>query len=158
MSVLNVVKYPNELLHQKSEKVEVFDKKLTKLIGDMFDTMSAFNGIGLAAVQIGVLKQIIVIDIDYEGQVFKSEIINPKIISFSPEQTIMTEGCLSVVDRRCDVMRPKEVEVEYYTIDRQKHTIKVDGLLAKCFQHEIDHLNGVVILDREVKNNNINNQ
>ena len=151
MAVLNVVKYPNKLLHEKSSDVAVFDKKLKKLISNMFDTMYEFNGIGLAAVQVGVLQKVIVIDIDQDGQVFKSEVINPKILSFSQEQTIMEEGCLSVSGRTCRVKRPKQVCVEYYTIDKKKHIIEVDGLIAKCFQHEIDHLNGIVIVDREVQ-------
>ena len=83
MTILNIVKYPNELLHQKSEPVKVFDKRLKKLVNDMFETMHKYDGIGLAAVQVGVLQNIIVIDIDHENQKFKSEIINPKIISFS---------------------------------------------------------------------------
>ena len=151
MTILNVVKYPDELLHKKSDDVRVFNKKLAKLISNMFDTMYKFNGIGLAAVQVGILQKVIVIDIDHEEQKFKSEIINPKIISFSQEQSIMEEGCLSVPDKICEVLRPSKVEVEYFTVDGEKHVINADGLLAKCFQHEIDHLNGVIIVDKEIQ-------
>ena len=151
MTILNIVKYPNKLLHQKSEPVKVFDKRLKKLVNDMFKTMYKYDGIGLAAVQVGVLQNIIVIDIDHENQKFKSEVINPKIISFSSEQSIMKEGCLSVANRQCDVLRPNKVVVEYFTLDKNKHTIEADGLLAKCFQHEIDHTNGITIVDKEIK-------
>ena len=149
MTILNIVKYPNELLHQKSEPVKVFDKRLKKLVADMFETMYKNDGIGLAAVQVGVLQDVIVIDVNHEDIVFKSEIINPKIISFSSERSTMAEGCLSVAGRQCNVVRPTEVEVEYYTLDGKKHNIEAKGLLAKCFQHEIDHTNGITIVDRE---------
>ena len=149
MAVMNVIKYPNELLHQVSSKVEVFDKALKKLIKDMFDTMYKNGGIGLAGVQVGVLKQIIVIDVEGEDVKFKSEVINPKIVSFSSETSVMEEGCLSVNNRTCKVSRPVEVVVEYQTADGEKHTIDAKGLLAKCFQHEIDHLKGITIIDRE---------
>lgn len=151
MTILNIVKYPNELLHQKSEPVKIFDKRLKKLVNDMFETMYKYNGIGLAAVQVGILQNIVVIDIDHENQKFKSEIINPKIISFSSEQSVMKEGCLSVADRQCNVLRPNKIVVEYFTLDENKHTVEADGLLAKCFQHEIDHTNGITIVDKEIK-------
>ncbi len=149
MSVLNVVKYPNELLNRTSEDIKVFDKALKKLINDMFETMYKNDGIGLAGVQVGVLKNIIVIDIDNEDIKFKSEVINPKIVSFSSEKSIMEEGCLSVNGRTCKINRPNEVVVEYQTADGEKHKIEAKGLLAKCFQHEIDHLHGITIVDRE---------
>ena len=149
MALMNVVKLPNELLHKISSEVDVFDKSLKKLVDDMFETMYKNNGIGLAGVQVGILKQIIVIDIDNEGEVFKSEVINPKIVSFSTEMSVMEEGCLSVSDRTCKVNRPVEVVVEYQTADGEKHTIEAKGLIAKCLQHEIDHLKGITIIDRE---------
>ena len=149
MSILNIVKYPNELLHKKSEDVLVFDKKLKKLIKDMFETMYKYDGIGLAGVQVGVLKNIIVIDIDHEDIKFKSEVINPKIISFSSDKSVMEEGCLSVSNKTCKVERPNEIEVEFQKLDGEIVKMKAEGLLAKCFQHEIDHLNGITIIDRE---------
>ncbi len=151
MSILKIVKYPNKLLQQKSEIVSIFDGKLKKLINDMFDTMNACNGIGLAGVQIGVLKRILVIDIDNEEQKFKSEVINPKILSFSNDQSIMEEGCLSVVDSTYNVERPNRITVEFTKFDGSKTKIDACGLLAKCFQHEIDHLNGITIVDRGTK-------
>ena len=153
MAILNIVKYPDELLHKKSKDVKDFDKKLKDFVSDMFETMKEFGGIGLAAVQVGVLKKVIVIDIDMcdenNKQQFKSEIINPKIIKYSEDKSIMTEGCLSVYNRVCDVERPNKITVEYYTLDGKKHIIEANGLLAKCFQHEIDHTNGITIVDRE---------
>lgn len=146
MAVRTVVKSPNPLLQQKSSEIEVIDKSIKQLVDDMFDTMREKKGIGLAGVQIGVLKRIIVIEINEIG--FKSELINPKIISFSSKKTVMTEGCLSVPDGIYSVERPEEVEVEYFTANREKHRIKADGLLAKCLQHEIDHLDGITIIDR----------
>lgn len=146
MAVRTVIKSPNPLLKQKSSEIEVIDKGIKQLVKDMFDTMKEKNGIGLAGVQIGVLKRIIVVEINEIG--FKSELINPKIVSFSNKKTVMTEGCLSVPDRTYAVERPEEVEVEYFTVDKEKHKIKADGLLAKCLQHEIDHLNGITIIDR----------
>ena len=160
MAILNIVKYPNELLHKKSKDVENFDEKLKDLVSDMFKTMKKFNGIGLAAVQVGILKKVIVIDVDdadtdicldgnCKKQQFKSEIINPKITSYSEDKSVMTEGCLSVDNRVCNVERPNKITVEYYTLDGKKHTVEASGLLAKCFQHEIDHINGITIIDRE---------
>jgi len=151
MKILNIVKYPNPLLSQKSEPITDFDKNLNKLIINMFNTMYKFGGIGLAGVQVGILKKIIVIDIEHKDEKFKSEIINPKIISFSSKTSVMTEGCLSVENKRYDVQRPDEVCVEYYTCDGEKHIIEAKGLLAKCFQHEIDHTNGITIVDRGVE-------
>ena len=148
MAELDLVKYPDELLHKKSTNVDVFDDKLKKIVTDMFDTMRNNNGIGLAGVQVGILKRIIVIEIIHEDIDFSSEIINPKIVSFSQNKSIMNEGCLSVSNKTYDVERPEEVEVEYQTCDGQWHKIYAKGLLAKCFQHEIDHLNGITIVDR----------
>ena len=148
MTELTLIKYPDELLHKKSTNVEVFDDKLREIVKDMFDTMRGNHGIGLAGVQVGILKKIIVIEIIYQDINFSSEIINPKILSFSQNKSIMTEGCLSVDSQTYDVERPEEVEVEYQTCDGQWHKINAKGLLAKCFQHEIDHLNGITIVDR----------
>jgi len=148
MSLLKIVKYPDELLHKKSEEVKEFDKNLRKLVRNMFETMYENDGIGLAGVQVGVLKRILVIHIDTDDIQFKSEVINPKIISFSKDQSIMCEGCLSVVGEMYDVLRPNEVVVEFQKVDGKTYRVEAKGLLAKCFQHEIDHLNGITIVDR----------
>ena len=146
MAVRDVIKVPNPLLHQKSEEIRIIDKNIKKLAKDMYDTMKAKNGIGLAGVQIGILKRIIVIEI--EDLDVNLTLINPKIISFSTTQTEMTEGCLSVPDQMCKVLRPDKVVVEYTDLKNKKQKIEAEGLLAKCLQHEIDHLNGITILDK----------
>ena len=148
MAIRNIVKYPNKMLQEVSVEVKYIDKKIKKLVDDMFETMYKNNGIGLAAVQIGVLKRVVVIDIENEG---KFVLINPKIVSFSENKTIMQEGCLSVPDGQYSVERPERVVVEYTDLDGKVNKIETGGLLSKCFQHEIDHLNGHTIVDRGVK-------
>lgn len=146
MAVRDVIKVPNPLLHQKSEEIQIIDKNIKKLARDMYDTMKAKNGIGLAGVQIGILKRIVVIEI--EELDVKLTLINPKVVSFSNTQTEMDEGCLSVPNQTCKVLRPDKVVVEYTDLKSKKQHIEADGLLAKCLQHEIDHLNGITILDK----------
>ena len=148
MSIRNIVKYPNKMLHEVSVEVKYIDKKIKKLVDDMFETMYQNNGIGLAAVQVGVLKRVIVIDIENEG---KFALINPKIIGFSENKTIMKEGCLSVPDGQYSVERPEKVIVAYTDLDGTENKIEAGGLLSKCLQHEIDHLNGYTIVDRGIK-------
>jgi peptide deformylase len=148
MSILHIVKYPDELLHEKSKDIKYFDKKLENLVSNMFETMYKFDGIGLAAVQIGILKNVIVIDIDKDKQQFKSEVINPKIISFSQDTSEMNEGCLSVKKKTFSIKRPNKIIVEFFKLDGKQYKIEADGLLSKCFQHEIDHTNGITIVDR----------
>lgn len=151
MAIRNVIKYPNKLLQETSIEVKYIDKKIKKLVEDMFDTMYENNGIGLAAVQIGVLKRVVVIDIENDG---KFALINPKIVGYSENKTTMQEGCLSVPNGYYSVERPEEVIVEYTGLDGENNRIEASGLLSKCLQHEIDHLNGYTIVDRGVKNEN----
>lgn len=151
MAIRNVIKYPNKLLQETSIEVKYIDKKIKKLVEDMFDTMYENNGIGLAAVQIGVLKRVVVIDIENEG---KFALINPKIVGCSENKTTMQEGCLSVPNGYYSVERPEEVIVEYTGLDGENNRIEASGLLSKCLQHEIDHLNGHTIVDRGVKSEN----
>ena len=146
MAVRDVIKVPNPLLHQKSEEIQIIDKNIKKLARDMYDTMKAKNGIGLAGVQIGILKRIVVIEI--EELDVKLTLMNPKVVSFANTQTEMEEGCLSVPNQTCKVLRPDKVVVEYTDLKSKKQHIEADGLLAKCLQHEIDHLNGITILDK----------
>lgn len=146
MSILNIIHYPHKLLATKSDEVMIVNKSVKKLISDMYDTMKKNNGIGLAAVQVGVLKRIVVIEIEDLG--IKLELINPKIVDFSANKTEMEEGCLSVPKRSYRVSRPEKVSVEYIDIKGKQQRIEADGLLSKCLQHEIDHLNGITIVDR----------
>ena len=136
------------LLRKKSRPVEVIDDKIKQLIDDMYETMKkADDGIGIAAPQVGVLKRIIVIDLGEEGdgQVYK--LINPVILKQKGEQ-LCREGCLSVPGMTGDVVRPKEVVVEALNENGEKIKIKAKDLLAVCLSHEIDHLEGILFIDK----------
>jgi len=136
----------DEILRKKSRKVEKIDDRLITLLDDMVETMYENEGIGLAAVQVGVLKRAIVMDIG-EGPV---KILNPKIIEISGEQ-VFTEGCLSVPEVNGDVLRPEKVMLEYLSVDGNTETMEAEGLKAVCLCHEIDHLNGVLFIDKIIK-------
>ncbi len=147
MSILNIVCVPNEILSKKSEEVLIIDKSIKKIVKNMYETMKKHNGIGLAAVQVGILKRIVVIEIED----IKLDLINPRIISFSEKKTPMVEGCLSVPKNTYEVERPESVVVEYTDLNNIKQVIEATGLLSKCLQHEIDHLNGITIINRGIK-------
>lgn len=136
----------DEILRKKSKKIEKIDDRLITLLDDMVETMYENDGIGLAAVQVGVLKRAIVMDIG-EGPV---KIINPRIIENSGEQ-VFTEGCLSVPEVNGDVLRPEKVTMEYMTVEGKTETMVAEGLKAVCLCHEIDHLNGVLFIDKIIK-------
>ena len=144
MGLRNIRKEGDELLKKKSKEVEVIDDKIKELIKDMIDTMHEYDGVGLAAVQVGILKNIIVIDLYNEKPILK--LINPKIIKTKGEQEV-EEGCLSFPNKYVKVIRPAEVTVE--ALDENGKKIKVTGteLLAQALSHEMDHLNGVVLTD-----------
>ena len=144
---LKIVKVPDKLLKQKSVEIKTVDNKIKNLIDDMIETMYADNGIGLSAVQIGQLLKLVVVDIKDKEDKNPLVFINPKIIKSSKEKKLMEEGCLSVPGQRAEVLRNLSVEIEYNDIDMSKKTLKADGLLAHCLQHEIDHTNGIVYLD-----------
>ncbi len=146
---LDLVKVPNELLKQKSEKVDKVDDKLKKFIDDMFETMYKDNGIGLAAVQVGKLLRIVVVDIRDRDQEKNNPMvfINPEVTWFSDEKELMKEGCLSVPGQSAEVLRSLSIEVKYNDIDMNEKTLRIDGDLAHCLQHEIDHTNGIVYID-----------
>ncbi len=146
MAIRTIREEGDEILKKVSRPVEEIDEKLQMLIDDMIETMHKFNGVGLAAVQVGVLKRVVVIHIDYE----KEEpliLINPKIMKQKGEQ-VVEEGCLSFPNKFAKVVRPQEVTIE--ALDRNGNTIKVTGkeLLAQAISHEIDHLNGEVFMDK----------
>ena len=144
MGMRNVRQEGDEILKKKSKDVEVIDDKIKELIKDMIDTMHAFDGVGLAAVQVGILKNIIVIDLYDEKPILK--LINPVIIKAKGKQEV-EEGCLSFPNKYVKVIRPDEVTVE--AIDENGKTIRVTGtgLLAQAISHEMDHLNGIVLTD-----------
>ena len=135
----------DEILRKKSKEVEKIDEKIQTLIDDMIETMYKYNGVGLSAVQVGVLKRVVVIDIeDGEGaRVF----INPKITKTKGEHEV-EEGCLSFPNQYAKVIRPKELTVEALDREGKKFTLKAKDLLAQAIAHEVDHLEGIVFTDR----------
>lgn len=150
MSTLPVYLYGNEVLKKKAKHVSELTDGEIKLIQDMFDTMHHANGIGLAANQIGELKQILVVDIsDMEaGKGTKPlVVINPEIIAESDDETEYEEGCLSIPDVREKVWRPDKITLKYNDANMKEIVLDAEGLLARVLQHEIDHLNGILFLD-----------
>ena len=148
MSVKPILTEPNKLLRQISKPVESVSDDERRLMDDMLDTMYAAPGIGLAAIQIGVPKRIIVMDISRDED--KKEpryFVNPIIKNKNNETSKYEEGCLSVPDQFAEIERPNECEVEYLDYNGKKKLLKADGLLATCIQHEIDHLEGVLFID-----------
>ena len=145
MAIRNVRLENDEILRKKSRDVEKIDEKIQTLIDDMIETMRKYNGVGLSAVQIGVLKKVVVIDID-DGTGVKV-LINPKIIKTKGEHEV-EEGCLSFPNQYAKLMRPKEVIAEALDRDGKKITIKAKDLLAQAIAHELDHLDGVVFKDK----------
>ena len=136
----------DEILKKKSREVDEINDKILELIQDMLETMHKLNGVGLAAVQVGILKQIVVIDL-YEEGVEPYILINPKILKTSGEQTV-EEGCLSFPNKFAKIVRPKEVTVEALNEKGKKIKIEAKDLLAQAICHEIDHLNGEVFIDK----------
>ena len=148
MSVKKILTEPNKLLRQVSVQVEKVSNEERKLMDDMLDTMYDAPGIGLAAVQIGIPKRIIVIDISRDEN--KKEprfFVNPVIKNKNEEKAKYEEGCLSVPDQFAEIERPNKCEVEYLDYEGKKQLLKADGLLATCIQHEMDHLEGILFID-----------
>ncbi len=148
MSIKDIITVPDETLKKISEPVEKVGTNEKKLINDLFETMYQSKGIGLAAVQVGILKRILVIDVSGKDEK-KNPLcfINPKIKKISNETSLYEEGCLSIPDTFIEIERPKICEVEYIDIDGKMHNLKCDGLLSTCIQHEINHLDGKLIID-----------
>ena len=148
MSKRKIVIEPDPILRQKSENLEKVDDELRKLMDDMLETMYAAPGIGLAAVQIGILKRLIVIDISKEKEKKNPLfLINPEIISKSKNTSIYEEGCLSLPGHFAEIERPAECQIKYIGYDGKKKEINANGLLSTCIQHEIDHLDGKLFID-----------
>lgn len=146
MAIRMIREEGDEILKKKSREVENIDEKVLELIQDMLDTMHKANGVGLAAVQVGVLKRIVVIDI-YEEGVEPYVLINPEIIKTKGEQTV-EEGCLSFPNKFAKIVRPKEVVARALNEKGEKIEIKAKDLLAQAICHEVDHLNGEVFVDK----------
>ena len=148
MSIKQIITVPDETLKKISEPLEKVGINEKKLIDDLFETMYKYSGIGLAAVQVGVLKRIIVIDVSTKDEKKKPlSFINPVIKKVSTETSIYDEGCLSIPDTFIQIERPKICEVEYIDINGEIKNLKCDGLLSTCLQHEINHLDGKLIID-----------
>ena len=160
MAIRKILKFPDQDLRIKAKPVETFDEELKTLTDDMFETMHSVNGIGLAATQIGVTKQVAVIDISPE----KNEplvIVNPAIQILDPTKTEdYDEGCLSVPGFFEKISRPSDIKLTYQDLDGKKQEIKPEGLLTKVVQHELDHLNGRLFVDHisELKRRRIRNK
>jgi len=158
MALRQILTEPNKILRQKSMLVEKVDKDLQKLMDDMLETMYAAPGIGLAAIQVGVPKRVIVIDIGWrdksEDQNEKKEerrnpmfFVNPEIIEKSLNNSTYEEGCLSVPGQFAEIDRPDKCHVKYLDYYGQSKEIKAEGMLATCIQHEMDHLEGILFID-----------
>ena len=156
MTLLRIYETPDPILRQISTPVDKVDDELRVLIADMFETMYAAPGIGLAAVQVGVPKRLLVMDLQEpenpdapeskpvkEPRVF----VNPEILSHSDHEVPYTEGCLSVPDQYAEVMRPDRIRARWLDEHGERHEQDLDGLLAICLQHEMDHLEGVLFID-----------
>ena len=148
MSVKPILTEPNKILRQVSKTVKKVSLGEQKLMDDMLDTMYAANGIGLAAIQIGVPKRIIVMDLSKdENKKEPRYFVNPVIKNKNEINSTYEEGCLSVPDQFAEIDRPKECEVEYLDYNGKKSFLKAEGLLATCIQHEMDHLEGILFID-----------
>jgi peptide deformylase len=163
MAIHPIVEVPDPRLKTVSTPVTLFDDALKTLVDDMFETMYAARGIGLAAIQIGVPKRILVIDLQEpaahdhahgehcnhdHGVVNNPRVfINPEILDPSDELSIYSEGCLSVPDQYADVERPAHIRARWHDLDGKLHEEEMDGLMATCLQHEMDHLEGILFID-----------
>ena len=149
MSIKDIITVPDDTLKKISNPIEnvgIYEKKLIK---DLFETMYNSNGIGLAAVQIGILKRILVIDISGKDEKKQPlSFINPVIKTVSDETSVYEEGCLSIPNTFIEIERPKTCEVEFIDINGKVKNLKCDGLLSTCLQHEINHLDGKLIIDQ----------
>jgi len=148
MKSLDIRTYGSDVLRKKSEPVEEFGGKLEEFLLRMVETMLIEDGVGLAAPQVGVSKSVAVVNPEPENEKTLLKMINPKIVSFSDETESFDEGCLSVPGIRGNVIRPVAVEVTYLDEKGSEHRLQADGLLARIIQHEIDHLHGVLFIDR----------
>ena len=148
MAVKTILKEPNKILRQISKPVEKVGNEERQLMKDMLETMYEANGIGLAAIQIGVPKRIIVIDISKDDEKKQPRFfVNPIIKNKDLSKSTYEEGCLSVPNQFAEIDRPSKCEVEYLDYDGEKKILKADGLLATCIQHEMDHLEGILFID-----------
>lgn len=151
MKKFTVLTVPDEKLRQKAQPVNGVDAEIKTLLRDMLDIMYDSRGRGLAAPQIGILKRLVVMDVEPEGEEEHTpnpiKMVNPEILEFSDETSVHEEGCLSIPGVYADVKRPARVKVKYLDENGKEQILEADGLLSKCIQHEVDHLNGILYPD-----------
>jgi peptide deformylase len=152
MAILPILEVPDPRLKTISAPVDVFDDALKTLIADMFETMYDAHGIGLAAIQVGVAQRVLVIDLQEPGedeQAMRKPLvfINPEILDPSEEQSIYSEGCLSVPEQYAEVERPATIRARWQDVEGKLHEADMTGLMATCLQHEMDHLEGILFID-----------
>ena len=148
MSIKEIITVPDPILKQISSPIEKINVNEKKLIKDLKDTMYDANGIGLAAIQIGIPKRIVIVDVSKKDE--KKELhclINPKIKKFSDVRSTYEEGCLSIPNTFIQIERPKEIEIEYIDENGKKNNMQCSGLLSTCIQHEVQHCDGILIID-----------
>ncbi len=154
MAILRILETPDALLRQKSTPVDAVDDAVRTLIADMFETMYDAPGIGLAAIQVGVPKRLLVMDLQEPAEDGGEPVrdprvfINPEILTSSADEVPYNEGCLSVPDQYAEVNRPDRIRARWLDEHGARHEEELDGLLAVCLQHEMDHLEGVLFIDR----------
>jgi len=148
MALRKILTEPNKILREKSLKVERVDEDLQRLMDDMLETMYAAPGIGLAAIQVGVAKKVIVLDLTGKDEPKNPlYIVNPEIIEKSNNNSTYEEGCLSVPGQFAEINRPEKCRIKYLDYYGQPKEIKAEGMLATCIQHEMDHLEGILFID-----------
>ena len=148
MALKEILTEPNKILRQKSSIVEKVDKDIQKLMDDMLETMYAAPGIGLAAIQVGVAKRIIVLDIAPKDSPRNPMcFVNPEILKKSENNSTYEEGCLSVPGQFAEIDRPEKCHIKYLDYYGEQKEIKAEGMLATCIQHEMDHLEGILFID-----------
>ena len=153
MAIRTILEVPDPRLREISKPVDTVDDELRALIADMFETMYAAPGIGLAAIQVGVPKRVLVIDLQEPAEEGGEPVrephvfINPEIVEHSEQEVPYTEGCLSVPDQYAEVDRPDRIRARWLGEDGKQRDEAIEGLLAVCLQHEMDHLNGVLFID-----------
>ena len=148
MTIKPLIILPDPILRQVSKPIETMDSGVKKLADDMLETMYDAPGIGLAAIQIGVARRMLVLDVAKDGEDKQPLVfINPEIVSSTDARSVYEEGCLSIPDYYAEVERPAGITVKHLDRDGKEQLTEADGLLATCLQHEIDHLNGVLFID-----------
>ena len=148
MTIRKILVEPDKFLRQKSKPVDIVDKDLQTLMDDMLETMYNAPGIGLAAIQVGVPKRVIVIDLSRDGEEKNPMyFVNPEIVSSSNNDATYEEGCLSVPGQFAEIDRPDKCHLKFLDYNGNKKELKAEGLLATCIQHEIDHLEGILFID-----------